>query len=54
MEEMQRQIQDFVGYIQREVMARAHPPQPGALVPIRRPMPIVEDNDAGRPSPRKK
>ncbi len=39
MEEMQRQIQDFVTYIQKEVLARAHPaadPSKGAIVPIRR------------------
>ncbi|HZQ91785.1 MAG TPA: helix-turn-helix transcriptional regulator [Terriglobales bacterium] len=39
MEEMQRQIQDFVGYIQQEVIARAgqHPDAArGALVPVRR------------------
>jgi len=41
MEEMQRQIQDFVQYIQREVLTRATAaadPSKGALVPLRRPM----------------
>jgi MerR family transcriptional regulator/heat shock protein HspR len=44
MEEMQRQIQDFVQAIQQEVMARANmvaDPSRGAIVPIRRPMPPV-------------
>jgi MerR family transcriptional regulator/heat shock protein HspR len=40
MEEMQRQIQDFVKYIQQEVLSRATAaadPSRGAIVPIRRP-----------------
>jgi MerR family transcriptional regulator, heat shock protein HspR len=39
MEEMQRQIQDFVKYIQQEVLSRANAaadPSRGAIVPIRR------------------
>jgi len=42
MEEMQRQIQDFVKYIQQEVLSRANAandPSRGAIVPIRRPVP---------------
>jgi MerR family transcriptional regulator, heat shock protein HspR len=42
MEEMQRQIQDFVKYIQQEVLTRANAatdPSRGAIVPIRRPSP---------------
>jgi len=42
MEEMQRQIQDFVKYIQEEVLSRANAatdPSRGAIVPIRRPFP---------------
>src|ERR1051326_2889152 len=42
MEEMQRQIQDFVKYIQKEVLTRANPaadPPRGAFVPIRKPFP---------------
>src|SRR6476659_2291637 len=42
MEEMQRQIQDFVKYIQQEVLARANASayaSRGAIVPIRRPIP---------------
>jgi len=42
MEEMQRQIQDFVQYIQQEVLTRATAaadPSRGAIVPIRRPVP---------------
>ena len=50
MEEMQRQMHDFVQYIQSEVMSRAsgsHPsPEKGAIVPIRRT--VVKDE------PRKK
>jgi MerR family transcriptional regulator/heat shock protein HspR len=41
MEEMQRQIQDFVTYIQQEVLARAGAqadPARGAIVPLRRPV----------------
>jgi MerR family transcriptional regulator, heat shock protein HspR len=44
MEEMQRQIQEFVQAIQQEVIARAHvgaDASRGAIVPIRRPMPPV-------------
>jgi len=40
-EEMQRQIQDFVKYIQEEVLARANAaadPSRGAIVPVRRSM----------------
>ena len=39
MEEMQRQIQDFVKYIQQEVLTRANAaadPSKGAIVPLRR------------------
>ncbi|PYV96152.1 MAG: MerR family transcriptional regulator [Acidobacteria bacterium] len=39
MEEMQRQIQDFVKYIQEEVLSRAaaaSDPSRGAIVPVRR------------------
>jgi len=41
MEEMQRQIQDFVKYIQEEVISRASAaadPSRGAIVPVRRAM----------------
>src|SRR6476659_4632296 len=41
MEEMQFQIQDFVKYIQEEVLSRASAaadPSKGAIVPIRRPI----------------
>jgi MerR family transcriptional regulator/heat shock protein HspR len=49
MEEMQRQMQDFVQYIQREVQARATAatdPSKGAIVPLRRP--LVAPLDAPR------
>ena len=41
MEEMQRQIQEFVQYIQQEVLVRANAaadPSKGAIVPVRRMM----------------
>jgi len=41
MEEMQRQIQDFVKYMQEEVVSRAAAatdPSKGAIVPLRRPV----------------
>lgn len=41
MEEMQRQIQEFVQYIQQEVLSRATAaadPSKGAIVPVRRAM----------------
>ena len=41
MEEMQRQIQEFVQYIQQEVFTRASAagdPSKGAMVPVRRPL----------------
>jgi MerR family transcriptional regulator/heat shock protein HspR len=41
MEEMQHQIQEFVQYIQQEVLARANAaadPSKGAIVPVRRSM----------------
>src|SRR5215472_4046445 len=41
MEEMQHQIQEFVKYIQEEVLSRANAasdPSRGAIVPIRRPL----------------
>ena len=43
MEEMQRQIQEFVASLQQEMIARAHPSAShGALVPVRRPMPAAQ------------
>jgi MerR family transcriptional regulator/heat shock protein HspR len=50
MEEMQRQIQEFVQYIQEEVLTRAHAaadPSKGAIVPVRRPM-VVPAVQAGK------
>ena len=47
MEEMQRQIQDFVQYIQREVLTRATAaadPAKGAIVPLRRPVVAPSEN----------
>jgi MerR family transcriptional regulator, heat shock protein HspR len=41
MEEMQRQIQEFVQYIQKEVLTRASAaadPSKGAMIPVRRPV----------------
>ena len=45
MEEMQFQIQDFVQYIQKEVLTRATAaadPSKGAIVPLRRPVPTLD------------
>jgi MerR family transcriptional regulator/heat shock protein HspR len=50
MEEMQRQIQDFVKYIQEEVLARASAaadPARGAIVPVRRSI-IASPQQPGR------
>jgi MerR family transcriptional regulator, heat shock protein HspR len=47
MEEMQRQIQEFVQYIQQEVLARASAADPskGAIVPLRRtPVPPADSS----------
>src|SRR5260370_560639 len=49
MEEMQRQIQEFVQYIQHEVLARASAaadPSKGAIVPLRRT--VVPPADSSR------
>ena len=51
MEEMQRQIQDFVQYIQREVLTRATAaadPSKGAIVPLRRPVVPPADSSKRR------
>ncbi|MFZ0136975.1 MAG: helix-turn-helix transcriptional regulator [Candidatus Sulfotelmatobacter sp.] len=50
MEEMQRQIQEFVQYIQQEVLTRASAaadPAKGAIVPVRRPM-VVPSPQVGK------
>ena len=50
MEEMQRQIQDFVQYIQQEVLTRATAaadPSRGAIVPIRRPI-VTPSSESSR------
>jgi MerR family transcriptional regulator/heat shock protein HspR len=47
MEEMQHQIQDFVHSIQHEVLARASAaadPSKGAIVPLRRTLPVVDSS----------
>src|SRR5690348_472042 len=49
MEEMQHQIQDFVQYIQQEVLTRATAaadPSKGAIVPLRRP--VMSANEPSR------
>jgi MerR family transcriptional regulator/heat shock protein HspR len=51
MEEMQRQIQDFVQYIQKEVLTRASAaadPSKGAIVPVRRQIVPSEQQGAKR------
>src|ERR1041385_2433050 len=47
MEEMQRQIQEFVRYVQSEVMTRAQhaASDRGALVPVRRPFVVPPEPD---------
>src|SRR5580700_7133430 len=52
-EDLQRQIQEFVQYIQQEVLTRANAaadPARGAMVPVRRPMvvPAVSPKDKRR------
>jgi MerR family transcriptional regulator/heat shock protein HspR len=48
MEEMQRQIQEFVHSIQQEVLTRASAaaadPSQGAIVPLRRTLPAVDSS----------
>jgi MerR family transcriptional regulator/heat shock protein HspR len=51
MEETQRQIQDFVQYIQQEVLTRATAaadPSKGAIVPLRRPVVSQTETPAKR------
>jgi MerR family transcriptional regulator/heat shock protein HspR len=53
MEEMQRQIQEFVQYIQKEVLARATAaadPSKGAIVPLRRPLITPADSSRRKDS----
>ncbi len=48
MEEMQRQMADFVSYVRNEVMARAQHADPsrGALVPVRRPLVVKSKKES--------
>ena len=48
MDEMQRQMADFVSYVRNEVMARAQHADPsrGALVPVRRPLVVKARKDS--------
>jgi MerR family transcriptional regulator, heat shock protein HspR len=53
MEEMQRQIQDFVKYMQAEVLSRASAaaaadPSKGAIVPLRRPVVVPQAPGSAR------
>jgi MerR family transcriptional regulator/heat shock protein HspR len=53
MEEMQRQIQEFVQYIQREVLSRASAaadPSKGAIVPMRRTVIPIADSSKRKDS----
>jgi MerR family transcriptional regulator/heat shock protein HspR len=57
MEQMQHQMQDFVQYVQQEVMLRAQSSQPkkdDALVPVRRSGPVVIPPPAGTSFSRRK
>ena len=49
MEEMQHQMQDFVTYMQKEMLSHFAPdPHQGAIVPIRRAAPVVPNSVATR------
>jgi MerR family transcriptional regulator, heat shock protein HspR len=52
MEEMQRQMQDFVKFVQSEVFTRASAaqsdPKEGAIVPLRRPVPMPNARERKR------
>lgn len=50
MEEMQKQMQEFVRYVQSEVMTRAQSAAAdrGAIVPVRRPVIVPPDSDRAR------
>jgi len=57
MEQMQHQMQDFVQYVQQEVMLRAQTNQPrkdDALVPVRRSAPVVIPPAPGANSSRRR
>src|SRR6476659_4277104 len=57
MEEMNRQMQNFVDYVRSEMLTRfqqAPPPMAGAIVPLRKPTvprPVVVTRNAGRKEP---
>jgi len=52
MEEMQRQMQEFVKFVQNEVFTRAaathSDPSKGAMIPLRRPVPIPRPDSPKR------
>jgi MerR family transcriptional regulator/heat shock protein HspR len=53
MEEMNRQMQEFVDYVRTEMLSRMQPQQPGAgLVPLRRPMVVPMKDSAREPAVR--
>ena len=57
MEEMNRQMQNFVDYVRSEMLTRfqqSAPPMAGAIVPLRKPTvqrPVVVTRNAGRKEP---
>ncbi len=55
MEEMQRQIQDFMAFVQEEVLLRSQSPEASrnAIVPVRR-IPTPPANTPAHPSPKEK
>jgi len=54
-ENMQAQMQEFVSYIQQEVMQRAQDPQhKAALVPFRRPVSVIQSDAKDSKEPRDK
>lgn len=57
LENMQAQMQEFVTYIQQEVMHRAHsgdPQHKAALVPFRRPVAVIQSDAKDTKEPRDK
>ena len=52
MEEMNRQMQDFVGYVRNEMLTRFQqttPSAPGAIVPIRKPVAVPRPSGPRKP-----
>ena len=56
MEEMQRQIQDFMAFVQEEVLLRSQSPEASrnAIVPVRRPVPPPAHPSPAHPNPKER